>query len=261
MSGKTTKEALAVIGAALALPVGWREVKFPADVLIRNPAPGTTILTLGDVPARGTMAEEQAAFWPQHPVLEASRYGTGTDDESEEEPESVSLTNEMARAGAAQMWEEQKQGIVGLPSAERIYRAMAAAAPVKTADDWEDHYDGLRDDYVTALTAARDAALARAEAAEKERDVLRDAVWHMVTTTDDTQTEKSNVDYIGPTKNGKAIPDPVHERVHHVVGDLLAGRVLPDACRQLQEALKSRPKEKPRFPVNPPGYSMGLRLP
>ena len=36
-------------------------------------------------------------------------------------------TEEMKRAGAAQMWEEQKEGIVGLAGAERIYRAMVEA--------------------------------------------------------------------------------------------------------------------------------------
>lgn len=36
-------------------------------------------------------------------------------------------TEAMKRAGAAQMWEEHKQGIVGLPGAERIYKAMVEA--------------------------------------------------------------------------------------------------------------------------------------
>lgn len=36
-------------------------------------------------------------------------------------------TEAMKRAGAAQMWEEHKEGVVGLPGAERIYKAMIEA--------------------------------------------------------------------------------------------------------------------------------------
>lgn len=43
------------------------------------------------------------------------------------------------------------------------------------------------------------------------------------------------------------VPDEVHERVHRVVGDILAGKVIPEARRQMQEALKAAPKEKEPF--------------
>jgi hypothetical protein len=58
-----------------------------------------------------------------------------------------------------------------------------------------------------------------------------------------------NLDYNGPTKDGKAVPDPAHERFHGAIGDVLAGNIIPAARRQMQEALKSCPKEKAPFPV------------
>ncbi len=66
--------------------------------------------------------------------------------------------------------------------------------------------------------------------------------------------EAGNHPYHGPTKpdaDGKRVPvaDPVHERFHDSVGDVLAGRVMPEARRQMQEALKSVPKEKTPFPT------------
>jgi regulator of replication initiation timing len=67
-------------------------------------------------------------------------------------------------------------------------------------------------------------------------------------------------EYHGPVKDGKAVPDVVHERMHEAVKDVLAGRVMQDARRQMQEALKNAPREKAPFPM---GKSMviGLRLP
>ena len=60
-----------------------------------------------------------------------------------------------------------------------------------------------------------------------------------------------NHDYIGPASRGKSgnPPDPVHEQFHRAVGDVLAGRVIPEARRQMEEALKNAPKE----PVSAPG--------
>ncbi len=64
-------------------------------------------------------------------------------------------------------------------------------------------------------------------------------------------TEPGDHDYHGPvgppdaTGQRRAIPDPVHERFHGAVGDVLAGRVQPEARRQMQEALKAAPKDAP----------------
>ena len=56
-----------------------------------------------------------------------------------------------------------------------------------------------------------------------------------------------------PTIDGKTVqrqlPDPVHERFHGAVGDVLAGRVIPEARRQMQEALKAAPKEPAAIPM------------
>lgn len=60
--------------------------------------------------------------------------------------------------------------------------------------------------------------------------------------------------YHGPTKpnaegNPEPVPDPVHERFHGSIGDVLAGKVIPAARRQMQEALKNAPKDPQPFPV------------
>lgn len=55
-------------------------------------------------------------------------------------------------------------------------------------------------------------------------------------------------DYHGPVQDGRAIPDPVHEGFHRAVGDVLAGRVMPAARRQMEDALKQAPKEPTRAP-------------
>lgn len=82
------------------------------------------------------------------------------------------------------------------------------------------------------------------------------------------QEQPGNIDYIGPTKPDPdkpgrrlPVPDAVHEQVHRVVGDVLAGRVIQEARRQLQEALKSAPKEKASLPTNATTMQIGLRLP
>lgn len=68
--------------------------------------------------------------------------------------------------------------------------------------------------------------------------------------------EPGNHDYHGPTETvphptidgqteRRAVPDPVHERFHGAVGDVLAGKVMGAARRQMQEALKQAPKDDP----------------
>lgn len=84
-----------------------------------------------------------------------------------------------------------------------------------------------------------------------ERDALRAA------------EEKGNHDYNGPVDtDGRTVPDPVHERVHEVVGDILAGRIIAPARRQLQDALGKAPKDKTPFPVRAsiPFLEKGVRL-
>lgn len=49
--------------------------------------------------------------------------------------------------------------------------------------------------------------------------------------------ETGNHNYHGPTKDGKAVPDPVHERAHEVVGDILGGRIIRPARDQMEKAL------------------------
>lgn len=61
--------------------------------------------------------------------------------------------------------------------------------------------------------------------------------------------ELGDHDYHGPSERDPetgrqvSVRDTVHERVYAVVGDILAGRVIQAARRQLQEALKSAPKD------------------
>lgn len=50
--------------------------------------------------------------------------------------------------------------------------------------------------------------------------------------------------------NAMRSPDPVHERFHGSIGDVLAGKVIPEARRQMEKALASAPKEKAPFPVS-----------
>jgi hypothetical protein len=55
--------------------------------------------------------------------------------------------------------------------------------------------------------------------------------------------------YNGPVENGKTVPDTVHERFHKAIGDVMAGKVMHEARKQMQESLKNAPKEKTPFPT------------
>lgn len=55
--------------------------------------------------------------------------------------------------------------------------------------------------------------------------------------------------YHGPVENGKTVPDDVHERFHKAIGDVMAGKVMHEARKQMQESLKNAPKEKTPFPT------------
>ena len=57
--------------------------------------------------------------------------------------------------------------------------------------------------------------------------------------------DAGNHDYNGPVKDGKAVPDVAHERFHGAIGDVLAGKIITSARRQMQEALKQAPKDAP----------------
>lgn len=74
-----------------------------------------------------------------------------------------------------------------------------------------------------------------------------------------------------PTHNRRAVADVVHERFHKTVGDVLAGKVIPAARKQMRDALDKAPKfaettASTAAPMNPNairfnGQQIGLRLP
>lgn len=64
-------------------------------------------------------------------------------------------------------------------------------------------------------------------------------------------------DYHGTTDiAGSPVPDPVHERFHKSIGDVLAGNVIPKAREQMQDALNRAPK-----PANATGASTDKPMP
>lgn len=142
----------------------------------------------------------------------------------------------------------------------------------------EPEYDMAQDDYdesepdpeLLQALAERDVALKQRDealasyAAWRESIRAQRAVWRMenpthirviasdgeITRVPLATTEGPAPDYIGPTREGpdgkkEAIPDPVHERVHEVVRDVLAGRVLPRAREQLRDALGTPQPDSP----------------
>lgn len=66
--------------------------------------------------------------------------------------------------------------------------------------------------------------------------------------------------YHGPVKDGKSIPDETHQRFHGAVGDVLSGKIMPEARRQMQEALKNVPKEPTTIPRLMPKLEKGVRV-
>lgn len=77
--------------------------------------------------------------------------------------------------------------------------------------------------------------------------------------------ETGNHDYIGPVSDGKAVADPVHENFHRAVGDVLSGKVMHEARKQMQEALKTaprdvEPKSLPAKALRLPSMEKGVRL-
>jgi hypothetical protein len=64
--------------------------------------------------------------------------------------------------------------------------------------------------------------------------------------------ESSDHDYNGPTKPDPVnpgrrlpIPDEAHERFHKSVGDVLGGKIVPAARRQMEDALRRAPPDAP----------------
>jgi hypothetical protein len=104
-------------------------------------------------------------------------------------------------------------------------------------------------------------------------EILRDtAAWHKDTRSDlwelrslVSMTEQPrDIDYHGPVKDGQAIPDPVHEQFHRAVGDVLAGKVIPSARKQMRDALDKAPtgeKTMPERAVRLVRQDVGIRLP
>jgi hypothetical protein len=66
--------------------------------------------------------------------------------------------------------------------------------------------------------------------------------------------------YHGPVKDGESIHDVAHERFHGAVGDVLSGKIMPEARRQMQEALKNVPKEPATIPRLMPKLEKGVRV-
>lgn len=74
-----------------------------------------------------------------------------------------------------------------------------------------------------------------------------------------------------PTGRRRAVADVVHERFHKTIGDVMAGKVIPAARKQMRDALDKAPKfaettASTAAPMNPNairfnGQQIGLRLP
>lgn len=100
------------------------------------------------------------------------------------------------------------------------------------------------------ITLLHDALKVRID----ERDALK-----QVAATGDAP----NIDYHG-TKDldGLPVPDPVHENFHRAVGDVLAGKVMSAARKQMEDALGKAPKDKVPFPTRAsiPFLEKGVRL-
>jgi hypothetical protein len=102
-----------------------------------------------------------------------------------------------------------------------------------------------------------ESGLPRSRAAENEVErTIRPP--DLVTSIDAGKaTEPPGHDYVGPTKPdpdrpGRRVPvaDAVHERFHGSVGDVIQGKVLPEARKQMREALERADRRTPR--ADPP---------
>ncbi len=142
------------------------------------------------------------------------------------------------------------QGVMTESEAKAAWRTLAGLDTVELTDpDWEPDYA-----IINRLRANERQLLA--ENAELLRLMGVQNAWIMeLNERLRMPTEAGNHDYHGPTKRDPdtgrniPVPDPVHERFHGAVGDVIAGRVMPEARKQMQEALKSAPKDRAPFPA------------
>ena len=99
---------------------------------------------------------------------------------------------------------------------------------------------------------------------ERDRDDARDEVARLyaILAHSGISVEESvgSHPYHGPVKDGESIHDVAHERFHHSVGDVLSGKIMPEARRQMQEALKNVPKEPATIPRLMPKLEKGVRV-
>lgn len=115
-------------------------------------------------------------------------------------------------------------------------------------DAWKKFYDGEKADN-TAMRVLLQPSVNREGELLAEIARLKDQLW--------LPREVGDHPYHGPTKpdpdTGRSVPvpDPVHERFHGSIGDVIAGNVMPEARRQMQEALKSTPKAPTVIPTTP----------
>lgn len=124
-----------------------------------------------------------------YPVV-TSAYGTGPDDFSEAEPERIAVTEEMIAAGAQYVGSSHSAPASNQYWADKIYRAMAAVAPGNDLAASNDRlvYAWHRAEHrANAATTERDAALARADAAENKRDEYYEALSRVVSKLMDAQ--------------------------------------------------------------------------
>lgn len=132
-------------------------------------------------------------------------------------------------------------------------------------------YDALRKENVQLRAAIADNARANSDMLgmiAQQAEIIAGLQRRLTVETGDH-------DYHGPTESvphptnpdktvRRAIPDPVHERFHGAVGDVIAGRVMPEARRQMQEALKAAPKANPGLPPGATRFSaqdIGIKTP
>lgn len=151
-----------------------------------------------------------------------------------------------------------------LTLALEIYRAMRALEPQSVVPTYYDiSYDEKRpvtqavvdnmERCIKKLVGERDQALeCYAKAGQRADEAERKCQGIAALTMSDTGSHDYHGPLGKPDNNGRRVPvpDPVHEQFHRAVGDVLAGKVMPAARRQMQEALKSAPKEATTIPTH-----------
>lgn len=143
---------------------------------------------------------------------------------------------------AKQEW-ETKSKLFQTDQAELIRQAIMLRAE---RDAWKKLYDDKAAENTRLRTMIQPATDREGELLS-EITRLKQQLW--------LPTEPGSHPYHGPTKPDPETGNPVpihdldHEGFHKAVGNVIAGKIIPAARRQMQEALKNAPKEKPAFPV------------